>query len=361
MSLWIDQSFVQRLCVRFRNFRQIKPNLWQMACPICGDSKKNLRKSRGYIYEKKQELMYRCHNCNAGHSFGNFMRLIDPVLYDEYKMELFKDRVQNEPTRFRSEAPADVKEIIADVSTPPESEVAPEPVKKKPKSIFTFMQPVVKLPADHIAVQYLNERKIPQDKWKYFFFIEKYWTWINKVKPMDPKRAKYLQEQQEHPRLIIPYFDKNYNIFRITARALDEQHEPKYIFTVIDDEKPSLYNYDFIDRDKTVYVVEGQIDSLFLPNCIAVGNANYGSPELRQLHDKVIVPDNQPRNPEVVKNIKSAVDMGYPICIWDKVYGKDLNDMVKSGYSLEEIKQIIDRNTYRGAAALLKFSEWKRC
>jgi hypothetical protein len=271
------------------------------------------------------------------------------MLYDEYKLELYKDRAQGEAKPARSEAPADVKEVAA------------KNAPKKPKSIFSFMQPVSKLPEDHVAVQYLTERAIPKNKWKYFFYIEKYWAWINKVKPMDPKRAKYLQERHEHPRLIIPYFDGEFNIFRITARALDDQHEPKYLFTVIDDEKPSLYNYDFIDRSKTVYVVEGQIDSLFLPNCIAVGNANYGSPELRQLHDKVIVPDNQPRNPEVVKNIKAAVDMGYPVCIWDKVYGKDLNDMFKSGYSLDDIKQIIDRNTYQGAAALLKFSEWKRC
>jgi transcription elongation factor Elf1 len=349
VSLWVEQTFVQRLCVRFRNFKQQKPLLWNFSCPICGDSKKNERKARGYIYEKKQALMYRCHNCGAGHTFGNFMRLMDPVLYDEYKMELFKDRAQNE-VRPPREAPDDVREV------------AVEKAPKKPPSIFRYMQPVGQLDEDHVAVQYLSERAIPKNKWKYFFYVEKYWAWIHKVKPGgDLKRAKYLQEKHEHPRLIIPYFDADFNIFRITARALDDQHEPKYLFTVLDDEKPSLYNYDFIDRDQTVYVVEGQIDSLFLPNCIAVGNANYGSPELRQLHDKVIVPDNQPRNPEVVKNIKAAVDMGYPICIWDKVYGKDLNDMFKLGYSLEEIKQIIDRNTYVGAAALLKFSEWKRC
>jgi hypothetical protein len=271
----------------------------------------------------------------------------DPVLYNEFKLEVFKENGEKQPPKRTRSKPV----------------AAPAPKKKKPPSAFRLMQSVLKLPDDHEAVKYLrDERKIPSSMWKYFFYVEKYYSWIHKVKPSeDRERAKYLQEKREHSRLIIPYFDKDYNIFRITARSFSEENSPKYLFTVIDDEKPSLYNYDFIDRDKRVYVVEGQIDSLFLPNCIAVGNANYGVPELRQLHDKVIVPDNQPRNPEVVKNIKAAVDMGYPICIWDKVYGKDLNDMFKSGYSLEEIKQIIDRNTYQGAAAQLKFSQWKRC
>ena len=38
-----------------------------------------------------------------------------------------------------------------------------------------------------------------------------------------------------------------------------------------------------------------------------------------------------------------------------------LSNLFKSGYTLEEIKQIIDGNTVQGAAALLKFSEWNRC
>ena len=73
------------------------------------------------------------------------------------------------------------------------------------------------------------------------------------------------------------------------------------------------------------------------------------------------MPDNQPRNPDVVKQIKKAIDMGYPVCLWDKHYAKDLNEMFQFGFSLEEIKDIIDRNTYQGAAALLKFNEWNRC
>jgi DNA primase len=293
----------------------------------------------------------RCHNCGASHSFSNFLKLIDPVLHEEYRMELFKEKNQGEPPKqFRREAPADVTEHKAQTATAP---------KKKTPTIFKQMQSVLRLPEDHIAVKYLESRKIPKDKWKYFFFIEKYYQWINKVKSLPNKKVV---EKYEHSRLIIPYFDKDYNIFRITARALDDAQLTKYLFTVLDDEKPSLYNYDFIDPDQRVYIVEGQIDSLFLPNAIAVGNANYGSPELKKLRDKVIVPDNQPRNKDVVNQLEKVIEMGYPICIWDRDYGeKDINSLIQNGMSQEEIKNIIDRNTYQGAVARLKFVEWKRC
>lgn len=315
--------------------------LWNFSCPICMDSKKNQRKARGYVYEHTQKLMYRCHNCGASMSFDWFLKTQDPTLHDEYRMELFK-------------------ETGADTKKPKPVAVKKETIEPKAKHhpAFKSMKPVVKLSDDHEAVQYLAGRKIPKEKWKYFFYVEKYYTWVNKIKPLpDPKIIEYA----EHPRLIMPYFDKDFTIYRFTARSMDNEHKPKYLFTVLDEEKSSIYNIDFVDREKTVYVLEGQIDSFFLPNAVAVGNANYGSPELKKLKKKVIVPDNQPRNPEVVKQIKEAVDMGYPVCIWDKYYAKDLNEMHTLGFALEDIKNIIDRNTYKGAAAQLMFKLWKRC
>lgn len=320
--------------------------LWNFSCPICGDSTKNQRKARGYVYEHTQKLMYRCHNCGASMSFDWFLKTQDPTLHDEYRMELFK------------ETGADTKKPKPESKKP-----APAPkVQPKNDPAFKQMVSVKKLPDDHHAVQYLRDRKIPKDKWKYFFYVEKYYTWVHKIKPPpDHKDRDALETRAEHPRLILPYFDKDFTIYRFTARSMDDVHKPKYLYSVLDEEKSSIYNLDFIDRTKRVYVVEGQIDSLFLPNCVAVGNANYGAPELKKLRDKVIVPDNQPRNPEVVKQIKEAVDMGYPVCIWDKHYAKDLNEMFAIGYTLEEIKNIIDRNTYKGAAAQLMFKLWKRC
>ena len=39
---------------------------------------------------------------------------------------------------------------------------------------------------------------------------------------------------------------------------------------------------------------------------------------------------------------------------------KDINDMIMSGYTKEQIQEIIDDNTFSGAAAQLRFVKWKK-
>ena len=40
--------------------------------------------SESYIYEKNNELNYRCHNCGISTTLGNFIREIDQILYKQY-------------------------------------------------------------------------------------------------------------------------------------------------------------------------------------------------------------------------------------------------------------------------------------
>ena len=39
---------------------------------------------------------------------------------------------------------------------------------------------------------------------------------------------------------------------------------------------------------------------------------------------------------------------------------KDINDMIIAGYTKEQIQQIITDNTFSGAAAQLRFTEWRK-
>ena len=41
------------------------------------------------------------------------------------------------------------------------------------------------------------------------------------------------------------------------------------------DDVPLIYNIQNVDKSKTIYAVEGPIDSLFLPNCIAVSGSDF--------------------------------------------------------------------------------------
>ena len=63
MSLSVESKYIRLLSHRLRNFKQKKDYVWNFSCPICGDSKKSKFKARGYLFTKKNELFYKCHNC----------------------------------------------------------------------------------------------------------------------------------------------------------------------------------------------------------------------------------------------------------------------------------------------------------
>jgi hypothetical protein len=134
----------------------------------------------------------------------------------------------------------------------------------------------------------------------------------------------------------------------------------RYVVVKIKDDSPFIYNMDCVNTNETIYVTEGPIDSLFLPNAVAVGNSN-----LKQALDhidgnKVLVYDNEPRNKEIVREMKTAIDANATVCIWPKeVKEKDINDMILAGKTQEEILFTINKNTFSGPQALLEFNNWR--
>jgi len=265
-------------------------------------------------------------------SFSNFLKLQDPFLYNEYSLERFQLKKDSEYI----------------------PEVPKVEVKEAPKKLsFDGMEPIDSLSDDHPAIKYLKNRKIPKETYKKLFFVLRFkkfeFTWRN-IKVKD-------NIDGEHPRLIIPFFDKQGNIIRLSARAFGNQ-DPKYIFMKIKDDASRIFGLDTVNPKKTVFVLEGPLDSLFLENAIAVGSADLIVPELSSYKDVVLIPDNQPRNPEVCKSIHKMVLSGMKVCLWEKDWGKDINEMVVNGHSIEAIQDLIAKSTYQGIAAQLKFKMW---
>jgi hypothetical protein len=114
-----------------------------------------------------------------------------------------------------------------------------------------------------------------------------------------------------------------------------------------------------VDTSRDIFVVEGPIDSLFIPNCIAVAQSDLRVPQYK---DKaVLVPDNEPRNKEVIKQIEKAIDENYRVVVWpDYVRQKDINDMILSGMDAVEIMDIIHNNTLQGLSAKVALQTWKK-
>lgn len=340
--LYIDSKYASYLGSRLRNFKQKKDYLWNYSCPVCGDSSSNKLKARGYIYRMKSDLFCKCHNCGYGSNLGNLIKRVDPQLYDEYVLERYKAGA----TRYNDHK--DVSQII------PETQPL---IQELRDDILDPIKRLDELPESHPAVKYVIDRKIPKDKWKLLYFAPKFKKFTNTVNPKFEEPI-----EGEHPRMIIPFFKPNGKCFAFQGRAYGDE-TPKYYTIKVDETEEKIYGLDRVDYGRRIYVVEGPIDSLFLPNAIAVSGASFDTPTIRQLlTNATIIMDNEPRNKEIVKQLAKYIEMGYNVVMYpDNVEEKDINDMILSGKSPEEILNLINTNTFSGMEAQLKFADWRKC
>ena len=84
-------SLLDLYLLRLRKVQESKADLYNFRCPICGDSKKNKSKTRGYLYAVKANTNFKCHNCGASMSLNNFLKHVDPAVHKQYVMEKFKE------------------------------------------------------------------------------------------------------------------------------------------------------------------------------------------------------------------------------------------------------------------------------
>ena len=316
----IDSKYIGLVSSRLGNFKRVKSDLYNFRCPICGDSKKNKTKTRGYLYTIKADVNFRCHNCGASMTFSNFLKEIDPVVHKQYVFERFKQGSTGRGT------------------------VVEEPV-------FKFEAPTFKSSIDlplastvDVSRIYLEKRKLDPTK---FYYAERFVEYVNSHKQsMDVK---------EHPRIIIPlYYEKN--LVGVQGRTLNS-NSVKYITTIFYDEAPKIYGLDNIRRDAPVFVTEGPFDSTFLLNSIAMCGADS---DVRKwgVSTPVWVYDNEPRSKEITERISSAITRGDSVVIWPTgIEEKDINDMILAGH---DVQSIVESNTYSGLEANLQFTTWKR-
>ena len=339
--LYIDSKYVGRISYKLRNFKQKADNYWNFSCPICGDSKKNPLKARGYVFKNDNRLVYKCHNCGFSSNIGNLIKQLDPILYNEYVLERYKENT----SKHVDHASIGKLEVVAET----------KPVILS-DSVLDKLQRIDTLPTDHVAKQYVISRKIPESAWSLLYYAEKFKEWSNSIK------YQFTNLDNDAPRIVIPFFNEHGKCFMYQGRALGNE-QPKYIAIKIDDKLEKVYGQDRVDYSKRVYVVEGPIDSLFLPNSVAVGGAGFDIPYTRSIKSNLtMVMDNEPRSKEICKFISGLIDNDYAICLWpDTVKEKDINEMIMSGKTENQILEMINTNTFQGMEARLKFTQWRKC
>lgn len=338
--LYIDLKYISQLSTKLRNFKQKNTNTFNFSCPYCGDSQKNKIKARGYCYPNKNDLFYKCHNCGVSTNAGNLIKHVDPYLYEQYVVERYKNGLNKHKSHKKIEYPETKPEFSQ------QEEITDD--------ILTGLRKITMLPAGHPAKEYVDSRLIPIERQNLLFYASKWKKYVNKVK------YTYTSEEQDHPRLVIPFFNDHGKVFAFQGRAFGNE-DPRYMTIKLDDDMERIYGLERLDFSKKVYAVEGPIDSLFLDNSIAVAGASFDCSYMRGLiSNLVVVFDNEPRNKELCKQIEKCIDIGYSVSLMPETGFKDINDLFLAGYTQEKIVQIIDEYTVTGLEAKARYTVWKK-
>jgi len=339
MPLHVDIKYLGLISSRFRNFKRIGNNLWNCSCPLCGDSKKYPLKARGYFYVFEGELWNKCWNCNKAMPFKIFLWEIDKTLHREYCLEVFEEKPKS-------------KKYIEK-----EDKVGKAPTFEN-GDILKNLVSIESMSKDHPARKYVENRMIPQHMFSKLFLVKKFMAWTNSLVPgkFGEGALKY-----DSPRLLIPFYDKENNVFAYTGRAFDQKDKKKYIMIKLYDNVPSVYGLERVNENKLVYVFEGPLDSLFIDNSVAMAGTG-GKGVENMFENSVIILDNDKRNKHVGKRIEKLINMGKSVCLWNNSVSEDsdVNSLIMSGWTAEKIKSVIDASTFRGLEAQLEFNEWKK-
>ena len=327
---FIDVKYINLISSRLQKFKRVKPKLYNFRCPICGDSQKNKNKARGFLYQVKNNTNFKCHNCGISVSFANFLKDLDPQTYKQYTFEKFKEG--NTGKNFVTESPEDVFSKMRNT----------KPTFKK--------KIVIDLPSAFsvaLSKHYLESRAILSGN---FYYAENFQEFVNSIKPGSFEHPKFGEA-----RIVIPLV-RNEKLIGLQGRALST-NPVKYLTVMLDEDAPKIYGTDEIDKSLPVYITEGPFDSTFICNSVAMCGADVDVVSCG-ISNPVWIYDNEPRNAQITRRIEQTIDQGDRVVIWpSNIREKDINDMVLSGHKVQEI---VDKNTYKGLEAKLKFTTWKK-
>lgn len=337
--MYTEIKYLNLLSGRLEKFKRKKDFLWNFRCPICGDSKTNKNKARGFVFPMKAKgsgqsnLMFKCHNCGSTMSLTQLIEKLDPVLYKEYIFEKFSEN---------NTVKVDKRKIKRIVSQKPVFNT----------KVLDTLIPIEKLNNNHPAKEYLLNRKLPIEC---LYYTDQFKEWTNSVKP-----GTFEDTSLDEPRIIIPLIDKEGNTFGYQGRSLSPNAVLRYITILLDDAHTKIFGLDRIDFNETIYITEGPFDSLLLNNAVAMAGSDIS--DCVDLHGRrcVFVYDNEPRNRAITDKMYKLIKTGNAIVIWPPHISeslKDINDMYLAGH---DVKELVRNHTHSGLTATLLLNQWKK-
>lgn len=346
---YIEKIYLDKISPYLTGFVDRGNDVFNCKCIYCNDSKSNSRKTRGYFHKGSEgNVIYSCRNCSIAVPLQAFIKENFPQYYTQYCLDAFSKKDSKLEIRSKPKMGAIKLSQIRDK------------IKNTPKGY----QSVLDLDNTHVAKSYLLDRKIPD--LSEFGYVDKFCEYVAEVTNNDERYAKLPNDK----RIIIPLKNSNGVMVGFQGRAIDPK-AMRYITIKIpeyEEEYCKIFGLNKFDKSKFGFMVEGPIDSLFLPNSIAMCGTsldyNVIKRELINPDNMIIIIDNESRNEQIVKRMEKYIDMGFRVYIPTRNADsklKDINLMVLDGWSSKDLIELFVKRSFKGITAKLKLAEWRLC
>lgn len=325
------------------------------ACPICGDSSKSIYKKRGNLYINT--MIYKCFNCDTTMNFIRFCERFNEQFDINDKLQIY-NFIDNKKINFKSDNNILLKSL------------------NKLIKLNDFVN-YINSNTNKLNIPFLDFKPIKKDSifYKYLVYKRKIFN-LNNIYQAQYKVIRNNKVSNFIPIIVflntIPIDDelylvgiqlrnlnqdKNYRFFKIYE--FDALYNIMYPNEEIDDIEMIIYNklsHFFnifnVDFNKTVYVFEGFLDSLFCNNSIGMVGASNDKNLINMLIDNNIDIDIRffyDNDDLGYKKSLYMLNKGYSVFLWRKLF-KDIIDNSTNKYivkkELEKIKDLNDLVIY---------------
>lgn len=300
-------------------------------CPICGDSKKNSMKKRGYYYLTTST--YHCFNCDASLTGMKLLEHLSGSDYIQLKDEYV--RMMYDGKHYSAVSSIFAKKVKTD------------------NSIMFSLKNVLKNEWKHElsekAITYLSNRKVLNAP----FLKENFYSYYSK------KGDEYI---------LIPWKLNGVDCyFQLNDFEKHNNMGMKYIFPKNMDKM--IYGLDNIDLSKKYIIVfEGVYDSLFVPNAICVGGKTVTDKQLEIIKKRypnmklyLSFDNDKPGIKALKKSLNDdRYDFGYFKWFDENTKEKDINDFILTKNDINFFNKNIENMLLDKVIMKLEMLKFKR-